>query len=891
MFKLSKLSWHMGLAMLSGIMGLGVASYATAEMTADETSKIQNGTVATGPMNVAGMTVAPSVMIVLGREHGLFSEAYDDTTDIDGNSTLDIMYDPSIRYEGIFDPDFCYVYQGGRENLINAPEEKNSETGLMHFGYWRPVSHAADKSGSLKIWDGQSKTVKICNAGEQWLGNFLNYMSTTRIDAIRKVLYGGARLVNNALPTSSSIPTRYVYTDSSGTERYATILKHSRVLRDSHAWGKVLSGKMYEEQFKVSDFTGLPDTRGEQAYFFALASYDGNGIQQSNYFRVGLVANAGMPGIESNGDTSKNYIWDWVSRQTMADTVGIAGPDYSGSGNLSTKINWVPFDDVGKHLRTLSGGQGVSWDERYSDYKKIRQADLNVVVCTTEFHSSDDCKNYGTRDNPSWQPVGLLQQYGEGASPRIRFGLITGSWANNLTGAGLRAEVDDFGKEINLSESDGSNKVLGDFVYNKVLCENSNLNCGFIKTIDRMAIAQKNDGNAGDGVYTDCPRDFAGERIAKMENGKCKDWGNPVSKLLYASAQYFKGTLNSKSRFLSDEKNTTTGLRIGHVTANDPYTTLGIEYCSKPVSLLIADENVSFDYDSRWGGASPFDSDTTTITDELKNKVSQGLKAGEYIVGKVGGVDESQDPYVYVPSLKHINNLADVEGIAPAAAFSHGSYNVAGVASYYASNSLRSDLKNPSTGVSVDPKMQTYVVAMKPNLPEINIDVNGKNVTIIPFAKTVGDGSGDDTNARKVISTNQVADFYIESLNNEEGVFRINYEDFQYGSDYDMDWVVEYRYRILKGSDGDYVRVTLRHVDGDKYAPQHAGYLITGVDHTGVYVDLAKTTAENSANNYYNVYELDTIVNDSSLINCPRGQQFTNRSFDKSTEGCRYPSG
>ncbi len=66
--------------------------------------------------------------------------------------------------------------------------------------------------------------------------------------------------------------------------------------------------------------------------------------------------------------------------------------------------------------------------------------------------------------------------------------------------------------------------------------------------------------------------------------------------------------------------------------------------------------------------------------------------------------------------------------------------------------------------------MQTYVVAMKPNLPEININVDGQLVTILPFAKTMGDVKtkcelndvlkDDQKIVRQCQSTNQIADFY-----------------------------------------------------------------------------------------------------------------------------------
>ncbi len=869
MIRLSKLSCNIALAMLAGGV-IGVSSLAYA-LSNDEGDIIKNGQVATKPMNVAGLYVPPSVMLVLGREHNLFAEAYDDASDIDGDGYLDTMYDPSITYEGIYDPNLCYEYHSGKDGLSNT---KVSDS--LINGYWIPRIKASQVSKTFdKLWHaeterGATRTVPVCNAGgitHYWLGNFLNYVTTSRIDAIRKILYGGTRLTDTYLTNKDSKPVYYQGTASNGKSYKAAILKHSRVLRDSHAWGKALGNASYNsggnQVFKVEDFTGLAskssDTYG--AYFFGLASYDKSGAEglgQGRYMRVVYNPDAGMPGVDRDGSVN---IWDWVSRQT------VTGNEYGGavgdSASISSQTDWPD----------LPGNGGLS-----SIGHNVAEGSIAVVVCTPDFYSETDCKNYSQdRANPEWQPVGLLQQYGEGSSPRIKFGLITGSWKNNLGTGTLRANLGDFASEVYTSAPSAEYRA-GDFNYSAVPCASGD-NCGFIKSIDNMNIAQKYGGKQHD--YTDCGRNAENSggvwRIAKIQSNKCHDWGNPVAKLLYTSVLYFTNKTIGKYK---DDKGS---VNIGYVKQEDPYSL--VDYCSKPVTLLIADENISFDYNNAFGGTDPFGSaNTAAIRTELDNVVSaKGFKPGEYIVGG-NATTEATDQYYYIPSLKQINKLSEVEGIAPSAAYSHGSYNVAGVASYYSRNVIRT-VESPDSAYKKDHKMQTYVVAMKPNLPEINISVDGQLVTILPFAKTMGDVQGtcgiNDPNTkdlktvRQCQSTNQIADFYVQKITPTSGVFRINYEDFQYGSDYDMDWVVEYDYEVLHGDDGAYVRVVTRHRDGDVYAPQHAGYLITGVEHSGVYVDLAKATAGNSQGEVFNFYDLDTIVSDYSIINCPAGRKFS----------------
>ncbi|MDY6946463.1 MAG: hypothetical protein SXG53_12140, partial [Pseudomonadota bacterium] len=55
-------------------------------------------------------TVAPLNMLVVGRDHKLYYEAYNDYTDLDGDGTLDLKFKPSITYYGYFDSAKCYRY-------------------------------------------------------------------------------------------------------------------------------------------------------------------------------------------------------------------------------------------------------------------------------------------------------------------------------------------------------------------------------------------------------------------------------------------------------------------------------------------------------------------------------------------------------------------------------------------------------------------------------------------------------------------------------------------------------------------------------------------------------------------------------------------------------------
>ncbi len=811
---------------------------------------------ATAPFGVGGLGVAPLVMLTLGREHNLFSEAYSDYTDIDGDGRLDIMFDPSIDYYGLFDSSLCYEYNDGTSGVSGALPEGFG-------GFWRPTGKARLKSGSLPMW-GEERGVRVCPGGAQWSGNFLNYLTSSRIDVIKKVLYGGTRA------GAGNAAARYAPDDSA-------ILAHSRVLRDAHAWGKVLGDKMYGGAFTVSDFAGLQDTGAgnDRAWFFVVASPDEPGYKlTSSYMRYGLVDDAGMPGVDS--ESARNFIWDWASRQSSDNQYGddaIASPNQK-------RIN----------RSDLANGSQPTGQSLFSG--AVREANIAVAACSAEYHDNDSCKNYGTEANPVWQPVGLLQQYGEGASPRMKFGLITGSWENNRTGAALRANIGDFGKEVVVAA--GGGRRPGDFDYSAVRCTNGGSFCGIVPTLDRFRVAQRDNGKEGGEFsnYKDC-RSWSGandgdnraDNTLRYMSGtgtpRCSDWGNPVGVLLYETARYFRNMPLFNEGTGKDEND----LGIGHVAGVNPYPDGSPTYCAKPVAMVLADENVTFDSDSFNGGA--FSSDTGAVVAETRNVSGEyGLKPGSYFMGGVRGKDSG--PYEFIPSRKEIADLSEVIGIAPAAAFSYGSYNVAGVASLYSRNPMLK-ARGPNGNAS-DQYLSTYVVAMQPNLPQINLNVGGATVEILPFAKTPArvlqlssslPAQGAVVNLpaigrdhRILMSTNQVADFYVQKLSDTEGEFRINYEDFEYGSDYDMDWVVLYKYQVLRGAGGSwYVRLQLSHADGDRFASQHAGYVITGVENEGVYVDLAKVSANAAATDSGsngNLYELDNMIGDAAIISCSR---------------------
>ena len=69
-------------------------------------------------------SVPPLVMLVMGRNHKLYYEAYNDASDLNEDEVLDIHYEPDIDYYGYFDAYKCYKYQNQRFEPVRVSQSK-----------------------------------------------------------------------------------------------------------------------------------------------------------------------------------------------------------------------------------------------------------------------------------------------------------------------------------------------------------------------------------------------------------------------------------------------------------------------------------------------------------------------------------------------------------------------------------------------------------------------------------------------------------------------------------------------------------------------------------------------------------------------------------------------
>lgn len=178
----------------------------------DLTAGVADYEIAQKPL-YTGSAEPPLMLMVMSRDERLFTKAFSDYTDLNDDGVLDTTYLDTFTYEGYFDPKLCYAYNSGRFKAAAAAGGTNGHT---------------------------------CSG--QWSGNFLNWVTMSRLDILRYVLYGGNRSTDTATQT---------------------VLERAHIPNDLHAWVKVYSGA------DIGNFTPLSGTQS-----FCNTSRSANGKPQ-----------------------------------------------------------------------------------------------------------------------------------------------------------------------------------------------------------------------------------------------------------------------------------------------------------------------------------------------------------------------------------------------------------------------------------------------------------------------------------------------------------------------------------------------------------------------------------------------------------------------------------
>ncbi|WP_397451327.1 pilus assembly protein [Pseudomonas sp. NA-150] len=651
--------------------------------------------------------VPPLNMLVVGRDHKLFFPAYNDASDLDGDGSIDIRYKPSITYLGYFDSNKCYTYGNG---------------------YFTPSSVTATKK---------------CSGN--WSGDYLNYLTTSRADALRKVLYGGYRYVDTATQT---------------------ILSRAYISTDAHTWGKEYNSPTIDG-YNLSDYTPLANPTGGNRTLFANNS---QGTTESTFPPLLRV----LPNI------ANVRIYGWVSREVLQ------------GGNTVTNTSFVDIPVTPNDFA------------------------VRVQVCLPNLLETN-CKLY---PNGQYKPTGILHDYGEGN--QMYFGLITGTYTNNLQGGALRKGMGSFSNEIDPSTGIFGTQSGGTYTKGAI-----------IGTLDNIKLSP-----TSCYIYTN-----------SLPNSNCPNWGNPLAEMMFETLRYFSGTTAPTSSYLSGAADTTVGLN-GLTTWTNPYSASPnanaanptYPSCSKPFETLVSDVNPNYDSDLPGSSFTTTAAPSPTTALQSFSASSLGSTIWNNDVGGTKNINIGETTTLSdtAPTSKSASSFGSIRGLQEEPT-KQGTFN-AGAVAYFANT-------NPITSVG-NQKVQTFSIALSSTLPRIQMPVGNGTITLLPFGKVAGSGV-----------TEQFSGFYIDSLYNMQGqpqdttvnggraqaIFRVVFDDCGQGCDFDMDAIVLYTVAVNAAGTLDVTTQTVYSVSGSE---SHMGYTISGTTQDGIYIEVTGGGNQSSTTRY-----------------------------------------
>jgi type IV pilus assembly protein PilY1 len=706
--------------------------------------------------------VPPLMMMVMSRDEQLFNKAYTDYTDLAVAGVIDATYNNNFAYAGYFDSDLCYAYSSAVFKAAAAADNHQ------------------------------------CSG--RWSGNFLNWVTMSRLDMLRSVLYGGLRSTDTATQT---------------------ILERAAIPNDLHAWAKVYGGSDIGSYAPLSGITT----------FCNATFYDNNGKPATPpSMRVAA-------GDFSQWATTERHqcVWQEDGLQVPTD-----GPKRASAGSADYTVRVEVCSETG----------GVPREAFCRKY-------INSNTGAAAYKPAGLLQQYGENGQMRF---GLMT--GSNANPRSggRLRRNIGRFAGNGTDPAGCAT----GDEVKLSDGTFCNQTASyEGILNTLnrlqlvgwygngspgsgdgwrATVNGQQDCWSWGTVQRTYTGYTN-VNPGDanGVL-----DNPGGG-----NQPCNAWGNPLSEIYTEAVRYILGQGNPPTPgFVSgSDQNFIAGIP-DQIDWIDPYGVAktdgqhgnggGNPYCAACSILVLSTGLNSFDSDEIPAISASFGTAAASTTKVGQN---EGIH-GNYLVGRVLGQNSSPsslpigaaiDTYSDVCTSKAVTDLATVIGICPDVPSLEGSYLMDGLAYKAWTTDLRPELRN-SKGQAKPAdawnQVQTYTVALAENLPKFQIPV-GSGISFSPLAMcNPGDnqpihGSGYHTCALGGVSvgtkTSIAGRKYVYGrpllADGSAGSYAIVWEDSTFGSDHDMDAVQVITYCV-----GDACKFTNGQAKLNTNGTTYAGY-------------------------------------------------------------------
>lgn len=730
------------------------------------------------PPNIQAYNNLPMVMLSASKDFTMFWKAYTDFDDIDFDGKIDRTYMPAYKYYGYFDPLKCYKYNDGWTPDVLA----GFATGTN--GRFEPARVLAGTS-TITIGAGPSavtSTGYYCTPGAgEWSGNFLNWVSMSRIDVLRKVLYGGLRAVDKA---------------------GSTTLELSFVPRNSQAFVKYYNGK------DLPYLTSFDSTIADSGLTFCRRHKEVAGTSHSGAFTPEIRIAVGNV-----------MLWN------MTEVRSCNWSNVTGEGNYTWQQETINYLKANYETPAGTFGSSTAAHVHLSSVPALIAPNTALVarvqVCTSLI-GTERCKNYGTIPEPKYKPVGLLQEFGEsinnGVEPaRAEFGLMMGSYDNNLQGGILRKNMSQINDEID--------PATGIFVATPP-------DGGIIRSFNEITLY---DYNLGTGQYstTSCPS--LTRFSSDISNGKCPSWGNPVGELLLESMRYYAGKEQDTSLNAVLTQDTAVGLTavtkwkdplkddpiIGSSSRSKLY---GQPIC-RPLNMLTVTSGANSFDDNGMSKVSDLGStsDAATLTNIIGGE--------ENIHGTVRLVGETDALQDRLCTGKTITALGKVTGICADGPNFRGTYLGAGVAYYANTNKIRNDFTNPPKDVSGHSLMvRQYGVSMSGGVATIAVPIsdaaNPKYVYITP--------AGLDSLAGKNLPGNMV-DFKVIKRSNDgkSGAALVLWQHNMLGEDQDQDMLGVLRWEVDSSTSPWQIKVFTQALESNTGSTaQYAfGYTLVGTTH------------------------------------------------------------
>lgn len=712
-------------------------------------------------------SVAPLVTLAMSMDHQYFIKAYNDYTDLNGDGDVERTYFDAFEYYGYFHSDMCYAYDSGDlrfkpVGLVDNPKENEADTSYDHY---------CTATGTAAAWS----------------GNFLNWATMTRMDIVRKILYGGLRSTDTAT---------------------LTVLERAYLPGDAHSFAKYYNGADLAEL--TPHDTVRTDTTNDG---------DNDGIDDTNEgITICSTTHAGNSGSSQSVTTppmmrvasGNRALWAANERRqcTFSDEFG----NNSNSNNSAVSGIFASSGDPG--TAAILAAPGGS-----------RNHEMRVEVCShslTPSQNLENCAAYGSNRKPE----GLLQKYG--LDGQMQFALVTGSYADNLSGGRLKKRMSTMNDEVNTN--DGTFKTL------------SSSTPGIIKALNAVRIFGYgyDDGtylSGGDGGVENC--NFQLTDIAT--EGRCASWGNPMSEIYMEALRYFASSTRSPTAAFNNG-GADTGYIAGFVDDTDWTSPITTDNSCAALNTIIFNASVS-SYDDNATNPDYTTTSAAALTKTIGESDGEDLEGKNFFVGRSG---TAINEFCTSKTINGTNGLGDVYGLCPEAPTVRGSYHMAGLAHHARTEDLISTLPEQQS-------VKTFAVSLATATPVITIPVNdeGDTVKILPAyrLRKGGNNANEASNNPANDGGGALVDFKIvrphtevSATNNAvpeantgvfSGLFYVNWEDSEQGGDYDQDMWGMIEYRLDTNAATNQLRITTTAVTESTSIAQLFGFITSGTTTDG----------------------------------------------------------